>query len=131
MSKALTGFAKFMKDHKGSGMSMSQLAAEYRRSDLVAMPALKSTCSGLSKEDCVPPCKFVAGAKRQYCKLTPAQLSAQRKEAAKAAAAATRSKNYAKRHISQQEHERRSHSAQVAAARTRASRRAAGLPQRL
>jgi len=130
-SKPLTGFAKFMKDHKGLGMSMSQLASKYRNEELISMPVLSSTCSGLNKEECAPPCHYISTAKRQYCKLKPEPLSAQKKEASKLAAAATRSQNYSKRNISQQEHERRSLSALMAAAKTRAKRRAAGLPQRL
>jgi hypothetical protein len=131
--KPLTAFAKYLKEHKGSKKTLKQHAADYRNAELNIMPRLSSTCVGRTEETCTieDNCTYVSSIKKSsYCKLIPAPRTAQQKESAKKAAAATRAAR-GKRFISPEEHARRSESAKRAAAATRAKRRAAGLPQRI
>lgn len=69
---------EFMKSTKGSGMTMEQKRVAYRQQQAAVGKQVvhktrspKSACVGKSESNCLPPCSWAKGAKRQYCKAGP------------------------------------------------------------
>lgn len=66
---------EFLQAHKGklSGLSMDQKRAMYTEWKsahgivTASKPRTKSNCAGKAQKNCLPPCRWASGAKRQYC----------------------------------------------------------------